>query len=94
MHVSSNRKRNFAHARRGRVIVATTTGKTSTESEEGKTEAAPQGTSDKSLEMMRKFSEQYVKRTGTYFCVDKGVTAVVIKVRVPCRLVCVARLER
>eukprot|EP00887_Chlorella_sp_A99_P006388 scaffold3.g6388.t1 len=28
---------------------------------------------------MRKFSEQYAKRTGTYFCVDKSVTAVVIK---------------
>eukprot|EP00244_Chara_vulgaris_P011817 TRINITY_DN598_c0_g1_i6.p1 TRINITY_DN598_c0_g1~~TRINITY_DN598_c0_g1_i6.p1 ORF type:complete len:242 (-),score=45.86 TRINITY_DN598_c0_g1_i6:890-1615(-) len=34
---------------------------------------------DKSLEIMRKFSEQYAKRTGTYFCVDKSVTAVVIK---------------
>jgi len=33
----------------------------------------------KSLETMRKFSEQYAKRTGTYFCVDKSVTAVVIK---------------
>ena len=51
-------------------------------SEKGTTEVASDGTSDKSLEMMRKFSEQYVKRTGTYFCVDKGVTAVVIKVRV------------
>lgn len=28
---------------------------------------------------MRKFSEQCAKRTGTYFCVDKSVTAVVIK---------------
>ncbi|GAB4821894.1 hypothetical protein N2152v2_008940 [Parachlorella kessleri] len=28
---------------------------------------------------MRKFSEQYAKRTGTYFCMDKSVTAVVIK---------------
>eukprot|EP00475_Leptophrys_vorax_P032378 TRINITY_DN4986_c0_g2_i1.p1 TRINITY_DN4986_c0_g2~~TRINITY_DN4986_c0_g2_i1.p1 ORF type:complete len:158 (-),score=7.24 TRINITY_DN4986_c0_g2_i1:199-672(-) len=35
--------------------------------------------SDKSLEVMRKFSEQYARRTGTYFCVDKGVTSVVIK---------------
>jgi len=33
----------------------------------------------KSLEIMRKFSEQYAKRTNTYFCSDKGVTAVVIK---------------
>lgn len=32
-----------------------------------------------SLEIMRKFSEQYAKRSGTYFCVDKGVTSVVIK---------------
>lgn len=29
---------------------------------------------------MRKFSEQYARRSGTYFCADKGVTAVVIKV--------------
>jgi len=29
--------------------------------------------------MMRKFSEQYAKRTGTYFCMDLSVTAVVIK---------------
>lgn len=36
---------------------------------------------DKSLELMRKFSEQYARRSGTYFCVDKGVTAVVIKVK-------------
>ncbi|CAL9130012.1 unnamed protein product [Musa textilis] len=35
--------------------------------------------SDKSVEVMRKFSEQYARRSGTYFCVDKGVTAVVIK---------------
>lgn len=36
-------------------------------------------TSDKSIEAMRKFAEQYAKRTGTYFCVDPGVTAVVIE---------------
>ncbi|MBW4443822.1 MAG: ferredoxin--nitrite reductase [Plectolyngbya sp. WJT66-NPBG17] len=35
--------------------------------------------SDKNLEAMRHFSEQYAKRTGTYFCVDPGVTAVVIE---------------
>ncbi|MCO5612691.1 hypothetical protein L7F22_066960 [Adiantum nelumboides] len=34
---------------------------------------------DKSLEVMRKFSEQYARRSDTYFCMDKGVTAVVIK---------------
>ncbi|XP_020110873.1 ferredoxin-thioredoxin reductase catalytic chain, chloroplastic [Ananas comosus] len=35
--------------------------------------------SDKSVEIMRKFSEQYARKSGTYFCMDKGVTAVVIK---------------
>lgn len=35
---------------------------------------------DKSVEIMRKFSEQYARKSGTYFCVDKGVTSVVIKV--------------
>ncbi|XP_050225464.1 ferredoxin-thioredoxin reductase catalytic chain, chloroplastic [Mercurialis annua] len=35
--------------------------------------------SDKSVELMRKFSEQYARKSGTYFCVDKGVTSVVIK---------------
>ena len=34
--------------------------------------------SDKSLEAMRNFAQQYAKRTGTYFCSDLGVTAVVI----------------
>lgn len=33
----------------------------------------------RSLEVMRKFSEQYAQRTGTYFCMDLSVTAVVIK---------------
>ncbi|KAK9271619.1 hypothetical protein L1049_001982 [Liquidambar formosana] len=31
------------------------------------------------VEIMRKFSEQYARKSGTYFCVDKGVTSVVIK---------------
>ncbi|XP_022740069.1 ferredoxin-thioredoxin reductase catalytic chain, chloroplastic-like [Durio zibethinus] len=35
--------------------------------------------SKKSVEIMRKFSEQYTRRSGTYFCMDKGVTSVVIK---------------
>ncbi|CAM6043426.1 unnamed protein product [Sphagnum compactum] len=35
--------------------------------------------SEKSLEVMRKFSEQYARRSDTFFCVDKGVTAVVVK---------------
>ncbi|KAK9813624.1 hypothetical protein WJX73_000587 [Symbiochloris irregularis] len=34
---------------------------------------------EKSLEGMRKFSEQYARRTNTYFCSDKSVTAVVVK---------------
>nr|YP_010199336.1 ferredoxin thioreductase subunit b [Gracilariopsis tenuifrons]UAD89194.1 ferredoxin thioreductase subunit b [Gracilariopsis tenuifrons] len=32
-----------------------------------------------SLEAMRKFSEAYAKRTGTFFCSDVSVTAVVIE---------------
>ena len=35
--------------------------------------------SDKNLEAMKNFSETYAKRTGTYFCVDPSVTAVVIE---------------
>jgi ferredoxin-thioredoxin reductase catalytic chain len=35
--------------------------------------------SEKSLEAMRHFAEQYAKRTGTYFCSDLGVTSVVIE---------------
>ena len=31
------------------------------------------------LEAMRKFSEVYAKRTGTFFCADLSVTAVVIE---------------
>lgn len=43
------------------------------------TPTKPTPASEKSLETMRSFSEQYAKRTGTYFCVDPGVTAVVIE---------------
>ncbi len=43
--------------------------------EPGKTEQA----TDKSLEVMRKFSQSYAKRTDTYFCTDLGTTAVVIE---------------
>nr|YP_009394489.1 ferredoxin thioreductase subunit b [Vertebrata thuyoides]ARW63051.1 ferredoxin thioreductase subunit b [Vertebrata thuyoides] len=32
-----------------------------------------------SFDAMLKFSEAYAKRTGTFFCVDTGVTAVVIE---------------
>ncbi len=34
---------------------------------------------NKTLESMKNFSEQYAKRTGTYFCSDLSVTAVVIE---------------
>nr|AOM64574.1 ferredoxin-thioredoxin reductase beta subunit [Riquetophycus sp.] len=34
---------------------------------------------DENLEAMRKFSEIYAKRTGTFFCSDISVTAVVIE---------------
>ncbi len=34
---------------------------------------------DKSLEAMKHFAEQYAKRTGTYFCSDLSVTAVVVE---------------
>ncbi|MBF2037271.1 MAG: ferredoxin--nitrite reductase [Leptolyngbyaceae cyanobacterium T60_A2020_046] len=34
---------------------------------------------DKNLELMRNFAQSYAKRTGTYFCVDPGVTAVVVE---------------
>nr|QCI06995.1 ferredoxin thioreductase subunit b [Haraldiophyllum bonnemaisonii] len=32
-----------------------------------------------SLDAMHKFSEAYAKRTGTFFCIDSSVTAVVIE---------------
>ena len=32
-----------------------------------------------SLEVIRKFAEVYAKRTNSYFCTDRGVTAVVLK---------------
>ncbi|MDF0552347.1 ferredoxin thioredoxin reductase catalytic beta subunit [Kamptonema sp. UHCC 0994] len=35
--------------------------------------------SPKTLEAMKNFSETYAKRTGTYFCVEPSVTAVVIE---------------
>ncbi|VAI41052.1 unnamed protein product [Triticum turgidum subsp. durum] len=38
-----------------------------------------QASEQKSLEIMRKFSEQYARRSSTFFCSDKSVTAVVIK---------------
>ena len=41
-------------------------------------DAAASPTSD-SLEVIRKFAETYAQRTGTYFCSDPGVTAVVLE---------------
>ena len=38
-----------------------------------------QNDSDKVLEAMKNFAEQYAKRTDTYFCIDPSVTAVVIE---------------
>ncbi len=35
--------------------------------------------SEKVLEAMKNFAEQYAKRTDTYFCIDPSVTAVVIE---------------
>jgi ferredoxin-thioredoxin reductase catalytic chain len=34
---------------------------------------------DKNLEAMRQFSQTYAKRTGTYFCAEPSVTAVVVE---------------
>lgn len=56
-------------ASRRALVVRATTENTTTDAE----------TMDKNLELMRHFSEQYAQRTGTYFCVDKSVTAVVIQ---------------
>lgn len=42
-------------------------------------EATDNKQDDKTLESMKKFAEQYAKRTDTYFCVDPSVTAVVIE---------------
>ncbi len=46
-------------------------------SESTVSEATPK--SADSLEVIRKFAETYAKRTGTYFCSDPGVTAVVLE---------------
>ena len=45
----------------------------------GNEDTADKKSSLKSLEAMKNFSETYAKRTGTYFCVDPSVTAVVIE---------------
>ncbi|MGB7441553.1 MAG: ferredoxin-thioredoxin reductase catalytic domain-containing protein [Coleofasciculaceae cyanobacterium] len=43
------------------------------------TSEASKLSTEKSLEAMKNFSEKYAERTGTYFCVDPSVTAVVIE---------------
>ncbi len=43
------------------------------------TETNEKLSTQKSLQAMKKFAEQYAKRTDTYFCVDPSVTAVVIE---------------
>jgi ferredoxin-thioredoxin reductase catalytic chain len=43
------------------------------------TETNDKLSTQKSLDAMKKFAEQYAKRTDTYFCVDPSVTAVVIE---------------
>ena len=40
---------------------------------------APTTPASDSLEVIRKFAETYAQRTGTYFCSDPGVTAVVLE---------------
>lgn len=42
-------------------------------------ESSPSAASSGSLEVIRKFAETYAQRTGTYFCADLGVTAVVLE---------------
>ena len=47
---------------------------------EAPTPSAPQAPAvSESLEVIRKFAETYAQRTGTYFCSDPGVTAVVLQ---------------
>ena len=41
-------------------------------------DATPEPSAE-SLEVIRKFAETYAQRTGTYFCTDPSVTAVVLK---------------
>lgn len=43
------------------------------------TDRKPKTEQDNTLDIMRKFSETYAKRTDTYFCADPSVTAVVIE---------------
>lgn len=39
----------------------------------------PNVSGDSALNLMRNFSQKYAKQTGTYFCADPSVTAVVIE---------------
>ncbi len=57
---------------------------TSSDSQPSPTSATAAGSNSSpaesgSLEVIRKFAETYAQRTGTYFCSDLGVTAVVLE---------------
>ena len=41
--------------------------------------SSPSAPGPESLEVIRRFAETYAQRTGTYFCSDLGVTAVVLE---------------
>ncbi|ACO63999.1 ferredoxin thioredoxin reductase [Micromonas commoda] len=69
-------------AAKGRVAptrVATSAARVAPAPTRGATLRVSAEASEKNLEVMRKFSEQYAKGSGTYFCMDKSVTAVVIQ---------------
>lgn len=48
-------------------------------SEQQESERGNNKSTTKSFEAMRKFSETYAKRTGTYFCADQSITNAVIE---------------
>jgi ferredoxin-thioredoxin reductase catalytic chain len=50
-----------------------------TAADQGATASASATASPENLEVIRKFAETYAQRTGTYFCSDPGVTAVVLE---------------
>jgi len=57
----------------------TTSESPSTPSSTAAAEPTSPGVESGSLEVIRKFAETYAQRTGTYFCSDLGVTAVVLE---------------
>ena len=52
---------------------------TSQEAENQQQQQNPNVSKEKNLNLMRKFSETYAKRTDTYFCADPSITAVVVE---------------